>query len=116
MEEKIETLSGLLQGLKGQKVFIYDKSSPESELKGKYVIVGETQGDRCIYWTVGGGKTVNMYGVEEYIEPGFVEISAYIGNIAAITRYSVDYVKGDIPENIIYEDKEMLNVSKGKTL
>ena len=115
MEEKIEKLSGLLQKLKGKKVYLIDKSSLHEDLVGKYVIIGETQGERCDYWLAGGGKFVNAFGKEEYDEPHLTSINAYIGNIAAITLFDDDLYIRDIPENILFEDKEMFNESKGKT-
>lgn len=116
MEEKIEKLSRLLQELKGQKVYIIDKRTPGEDLEGKYAIIGEARGERCDYWIASGGKSVDRFGKEEYLEPDLVAINVYIGNIAAITRSNVDLYRRDIPEDILFEDKEMLNESNGKTL
>ena len=102
MEEKNNKITEVLQKLKGHKVYLVYKHSPESEdFVYEWVVVGEVRGRRCTFFTA--------------INNSIGESNNYIGNIAAITASPVDLYYRDIPENIFYENKEMLDESKMKT-
>lgn len=89
MENKIETLNNLLNGLIGECVMLDHKHNPEGELLHEQAVVGKCVGDRLNYFTAH--------------DSSFISENNWLGNIAKVTY----------GQEVLYADQEMLDETQG---
>jgi hypothetical protein len=93
-EEKIETLTRLLQNLLGEMVYITHSHSPGGELIGEYVVIGKiTEPGRYNYYVARNGSL----SID----------NNYIGNIVSIAKSHLDDYRKDDLSQIYYKDESM---------